>query len=265
MSKSPNLEFGSPDDVALDPLDAEPGPARPLSTASAAAIADHVVSELQLAPRAQFRSRPARAIVVGGLLSAAAAAAAYAVDRHWSEPARVEPPVVQPPQAPVPPAPLSVAAEQPLATSSPAGGTTHPADRAPEHDLRPIALHSPAAADHLAQANSLRGERRYGEALERYLYVAQAYPKSMQARAAQLAAAAIRLERFGDADGAERLYRRLAAEPGELQAEAEFGLAEVARARGDRALEDRALRNFMERHGEHPLAAAAARRLRALE
>jgi hypothetical protein len=118
----------------------------------------------------------------------------------------------------------------------------------------------------LARANALRGKRQYREALDLYLYVISEYPGSMQSRAAQLAAAAIRLEQLRDVDGAEELYQAVRkTSDGELAAQAAFGLAEVARARADRGAEARALRDFVARHGGHPLAAAARRRLNALE
>jgi hypothetical protein len=118
----------------------------------------------------------------------------------------------------------------------------------------------------LARANALRGRRHYREALDLYLYVVSEYPGSMQSRAAQLAAAAIRLEQLRDIDGAEELYQAVRkTSDGELAAQAAFGLAEVARARADRGGEARALHEFLAHYARHPLAAAARRRLNALE
>lgn len=89
-------------------------------------------------------------------------------------------------------------------------------------------------------------------------------PNGMQASVARVAAAEMKLEQFGDVAGAERLYREARTQGGELTAEAQFGLAQVARARGDAAAERGALQDFLSRHPESPLAAAARRRLSTL-
>ena len=86
-------------------------------------------------------------------------------------------------------------------------------------------------------------------------------PNGMQASVARVAAADMQLEQFGDVAGAERLYREAKTQGGELTAEAQFGLAQVARVRGDVPGERRALQDFLGRHPESPLSAAARRRL----
>jgi len=117
----------------------------------------------------------------------------------------------------------------------------------------------------LAEANRLRGQHRYRPALGLYLQVIERYPSSIQASAARVAAAAIRLEQFGDVQGAERLYRDAKTSSGQLTPEAQFGLAEVYRARGDYPAEERALDEFVHRYSDSPLVSAAKRRLRSLE
>jgi tetratricopeptide (TPR) repeat protein len=119
-------------------------------------------------------------------------------------------------------------------------------------------------ADRLAAANALRARHRYREALALYLQVIEIAPNGMQARVARVAAAEMRLEQFGDVAGAERLYREARTQGGELTAEAQFGLAQVARARADAAGERRALEDFLQRHPESPLVSAARRRLHTL-
>jgi len=177
------------------------------------------------------------------------------------------------PAAPVAPVPLAPAPSLEEAPPAPggrpiSGPPTPPAvpDRNGGRGAPTRAHESPQAADQLARANALRGKHQYRDALERYLYVVSEYPGSMQSRAAQLAAAAIRLEHLNDSDGAEHLYQAVVNDSdGELAAQASFGLAEVARARADRGAEAQALRDFLARHGSHPLAAAARRRLNDVE
>jgi tetratricopeptide (TPR) repeat protein len=263
---------GDPDIAGLDALDGEQGPARPLSAQEAACIADRLMlrlestSTLRQAPSEQARRRVGRhaprrwprwLLGAAGVTLATAAAALYGTD--WLAPNRE----AASGERPAPPV-------QPLAPADPGG---RPTDTRPDSgdggnggEPPTLAHESRRAADHLARANALRGKRRYREALDLYLYVVSEYPDSMQSRAAQLAAAAIRLEQLRDIDGAEELYQAVRkTSDGELAAQAAFGLAEVARARVDRGAEARALREFLARHASHPLAAAARRRLGALE
>jgi outer membrane protein assembly factor BamD (BamD/ComL family) len=97
------------------------------------------------------------------------------------------------------------------------------------------------------------------------LQVIELDPNGMPAAVARVAAAELRLEQFGDIAGAEQLYRQAKTRGGELTAEAQFGLAQVYRARAETARERSALEEFVARHPESPLVAAARRRLQALE
>jgi tetratricopeptide (TPR) repeat protein len=261
-----------PDDAGLDALDGEWGPSRPLSAPEAERITDRLMRQLEATSR-RHPTRGERALAFGrrgrrrwprwllgaaGVTLAAAAAALYGTggsspNREAASGDRLAPP-----------------AQHPTAPTDPSGRPTEapgsPLDGDGGREPRTMAHESRRAADHLARANALRGKRRYHEALDLYLYVVSEYPDSMQSRAAQLAAAAIRLEQLRDIDGAEELYQAvLDNSHGELAAQAAFGLAEVARARADSGAEARALREFLAQHAGHPLAAAARRRLGALE
>ena len=121
------------------------------------------------------------------------------------------------------------------------------------------------ARDGLSRANTLRGERRYADALTAYLAVVAQHPQSRQAQAARVAAATLQLERLGNAGEAERLFSEAVRHGPELVAEAHFGIAEVLRSRGDSLRERDALRSFVHDYPESPLAASARRRLMHLE
>lgn len=296
MTRSENGSSQSDPDIAgLDALDGERGPARPLSVAETARIADRVMlrqreSTSRLRQASSGRVVPVRGgprrwprwlLGAAGVTLATAAAALYATD--WLVPSRG----AASSDGPSFPARQPGARDEAAQSTAPDSGQRDASPTAPEAsdpDGRPtdtatdlldaeqrraprtIAHESRRAADHLARANALRGKRRYREALDLYLYVVSEYPGSMQSRAAQLAAAAIRLEQLRDIDGAEELYQAVRKNSdGELAAQAAFGLAEVARARADRGAESRALREFLARYAGHPLSAAARRRLDALE
>lgn len=282
MTKSGSTPSENPDSVLeLEALDSAPGPARPLSAAEAAALIDRLERQLSgVRPRGK-RFRLGAVLGVAGALAAASAAAAIYVLRP-SEPLATTAPieagrsagVPTKPPAPAPGGAPQVApgtADEP--TDTPAPGTTSPGAPAAEpgavqaESARPNVLtrHSKAAADRLAEANALRGRHRYRQALDLYLRVIDRYPSSMQASAARVAAAAMRLEQFGDVQGAERLYREAKTTGGELTAEAEFGLAEVFRARHDRSAELQALHEFTVRYPDNPLTSVAERRLQVLE
>jgi tetratricopeptide (TPR) repeat protein len=196
-------------------------------------------------------------------------------------PAVVSPPALFP-AAPSPAAPSPAAA--PDAQERPTEPETSARVRAPRSDETPtlppaVSAKQPApasrigtasrqngavAADRLAAANSLRSRHRYREALALYSQVIEMDPNGIQASAARVAAAEMKLEQFGDIAGAERLYREAKTQGGELTAEAQFGLSQVARARGDAPTERRALQDFLARHPESPLVSAARRRLSTL-
>jgi tetratricopeptide (TPR) repeat protein len=285
-------------------LDTDAGPALALSERQLALLADRVERQFARRARPVRRWPARRVWAAAGLFAASAAAAVYSVgvlQREPASPASGSPasgspasgspasgspasadsvPPVPAPRAPeaAPPAP-EVAAPESVAPPAP---SEVPPEKAPRQaEERPAELpavapksNTPASgkvpasrsvvADRLAQANGLRARHRYREALALYLQVIEIAPNRMQASVARVAAAELQLEQFGDVAGAERLYREAKTQGGELTAEAQFGLARVARARGDAAEERRALGDFLQRYPESPLTAAARRRLNAL-
>jgi tetratricopeptide (TPR) repeat protein len=287
----------------LPPLDGDAGPASALSERELALFADRVERQFLL-QRARPKSRLSgkRWLLAGGVLAASAAAAAVYVGviRRDAEPAPGRassgaptslpelpsdpaPAVVSPPvPAPAPPAPVEPAppaAEVPIdderptepvpsepgaeeaPSSAPAASAKQPA---PARIGAASRQNGAVAADRLAAANRLRSRHRYRDALALYSQVIAMDPNGIQASAARVAAAEMKLEQFGDIAGAERLYREAKTQGGELTAEAQFGLSQVARARGDAPAERRALQDFLARHPESPLVSAARRRLSTL-
>lgn len=263
----------------LPSLDAQAGPARPLSAQEFALFAERIEQQFSRPVAPRLRRLPGRRLLLAGATFAASAAAAvYGVSVLQGERAS-EAPSAAP--APSPPAP---AIEAPAMDAPAAPVIAAEADAAASEQLgeRPAKLNAPSSAsktaarsnsvrprspadDRLATANTLRGERRYREAIGAYLQVIELDPNGMSAAVARVAAAELRLEHFGDVAGAEQLYRQAKTRGGELTAEAQFGLAQVYRARAETARERRALEEFVARHPESPLVAAARRRLQALE
>lgn len=125
----------------------------------------------------------------------------------------------------------------------------------------PVAAFAPKpAVDLLAQANALRGQQEYRQALHTYLEVVRRYPHTRQAEAARVAAAALRLEHLSDPAGAARQYRT-AGSPQGLEEETAFGLAEAHRAAGRADRERAQLQYFLKTYPRSPLAPAARQRL----
>jgi tetratricopeptide (TPR) repeat protein len=256
----------------LELLDDAAGPARSLSPTELAALAQRV--ERTWATRHAVRPRRVpRVIMLGGALALASAGAAGAVySVVWSEPRHAPSPPAPPhainekmarATAAVPIVPDAVDAGAPAVVE-----VRPPVEASQNEPLSPSRgkeRHIPAAADRLADANALRGQHRYREALALYLQVIRGYPDSIQASAARVAAAALELEQFGNIQGAEHLYRDAKTTGGKLIPEAEFGLAQVFRARADAAGERKALQEFVARYPESPLVSAAERRLETLE
>jgi tetratricopeptide (TPR) repeat protein len=259
-------------------LDGKAGPALAISEQEARALVARIIERSRQSP-ATARNAARRRImpfVIGAVMATSAAAASY--QRGWGLPwpnaAKPEAASVVPLVAPSPPAPPKrvapprVEAEPelvPEAVPLPAPRLDKPAAAPALARKPPQPAPEAVAEDGLSRANSLRGQGRYADALTAYLAVVQGHPRSRQAQAARVAAAALELERFGNAASAERLYTQAAESGSELAAEARFGIAETHRARGDAARERAALRSFLEKHPESPLAAAARRRLESLD
>jgi tetratricopeptide (TPR) repeat protein len=272
MTRPGNIESGEREVTpGLELLDDAEGPARSLSPAELATLAERVQRSWAIRATPRPRRVP-RVIMLGGALALASAGAAGAVySVAFSEPSSLPSP---------PPLPVLGEAHQAHALSAApiipdaidAGAPEVaplrevPAASATERlvPARGKAHHVLAAADRLADANSLRGEHRYREALALYLQVIRGYPDSIQASAARVAAAALELEQLGNIQGAEHLYREAKTSGGKLTPEAAFGLAQVLRARADAAGERKALQEFVTRYPESPLVSAAERRLETL-
>ena len=232
---------------------AEPAPAtRPAEAQSPPAV------DTQAEPARGVEPPPAEPSVVS------APSVAPAAEERPAEPDTAEEPGPEPRTVPKSSA-SSPPAANPAQRASRIGATgrsrAQPGDRQGGIGDR---QHGTVAADRLAAANSLRSRHRYREALALYLQVIEIAPNGMQANVARVAAAEMQLEHFGDLAGAEHLYREARTQGGELTTEAQFGLSQVARARGDAPGERRALQDFLSRHSESPLAAAAKRRLNTL-
>lgn len=256
-------------------LDDKDGPALRISDQEARALVARVIERSRESPvRARkVARRRILPFVVGAVMATSAAAASY--QRGWPLPW-----FDAPKPAPASAVPLALPSAAPPSKVSP----TEPKPE-PEPELAPLPapqIEKPAAAppvarkqpprtpdavaeDGLSRANTLRGQRRYADALTAYLDVVERHPRSRQAQAARVAAAALELERFGNAARAERLYTQAAERGPELAAEARFGIAESHRARGDVPREREALRSLVDKHPESPLAAAARRRLESLD
>jgi tetratricopeptide (TPR) repeat protein len=280
----------SEDDMSdlLPSLDADAGPARPLSERELALFAARIEQQFARPVPRRLRRGPLRLVLVAASFAASAAAAVYGVvvlqaallQGETAAPASNAPsqaPRSPTPPSPSPPVPGSDAPEPALSDAAPVEAPTEErpgSERPARLNAAPLGSKtaprsSPGrsrspAADRLAAANALRGERRYREALDVYLQVIELDPNGMPAAVARVAAAEMRLEQFGDVAGAEQLYRQAKTRGGELTAEAQFGLAQVYRARAETGRERRALEEFVARHPDSPLVAAARRRLQAL-
>lgn len=131
-------------------------------------------------------------------------------------------------------------------------------------DVEATKASTPQAEDLLGAANALRAQRRYPEALARYLQVVREHPSSPQAAAARVSAATLRLEHGNDANGALELLEGAPSERRKIP-EAEFLVAESYRAQGNANHERQALQRFLSRSPDHPLASKARRRLEILK
>jgi tetratricopeptide (TPR) repeat protein len=256
------------------PLDEAPGPASKLAVKQADLLIEGALDAWEF-----DRRQPARATApaVSSWLPRLAAAAALiatvvtgaAAARYflWSSAdVATEPPPSEPPRArlarpntPVLPAPVP---EDPVAEPEPAD----PVQDARTPNRRAERVRQAQAEDLLARANALRGRSQWPDAERAYLEVSRRYPDTPSAYVAQVAAAALRLDKLDDAHGARRLYARaLAARPqGNLTLEIRQGLARAARRLGDMAGEIVALTDIVERHPDTPAAAQARNRLEAL-
>ncbi len=269
-------------------LDDGAGPALPLDSREQRALVAEVVRRARTNKPAAVIRFPRTAVVAVGIATLATGAAAFSVGAgYWtqghqttSSPAPSNPTVERASNrrdSPAPPAndPESheMESELPAQADATRADPKPPETAAPRRSVRPKRVAStrpapssePEAADDLRRANELRRYERYHEALSTYLRIIDDYPESLQAQAARVAAASLKLEQLGDAEGAGELYETASRRGSTLSAEACFGLAESHRARGDRTAERQALRRFLQQHADSPLAMPARRRLELLE
>jgi hypothetical protein len=224
---------------------------------------------------------------VGYALAAAfvltgSAAAMYAVQRaarsesHAAQPAvthaspaapAAAPAVEAPAAAPASPEPAAPAAAPAISGTAPAlrGGASaepHAPARAATQPRR-----SGGAEDLLQRANRLRGDGDYRGAERTYLSAVALAPHGPVAYAARVAAAGLRLDHWGDARGALRLYTEALREQpaGALTPEIHEGMAHADRALGRVRDERQALQALLSEQPSGPAAERARARLQALD
>jgi tetratricopeptide (TPR) repeat protein len=252
------------------------GPAARIDAAAAARIVENALAGAVAAAPQRSPQRP-RMRKAGWLLAAAlvltgSAAAMYAVQRaaqpteHAQQPAphdmqQVPAPAATPEVAAAPAAPV----EQPAKAAAPAPVTAV----APEqHATAPrVPARASGADDLLQRANRFRGDGDYRNAEHTYLRAVAANPHGLTAYTARVAAAGLRLERFGDAAGALQLYKEaLRTQPaGSLTPEIHEGMAHAYRALGRAADERRALQALLSDQASGPAAERARARLQVLD
>jgi tetratricopeptide (TPR) repeat protein len=186
-----------------------------------------------------------------------------------SSPPPTRAPVVKNDPKPAPSETEAPAIEEPVVETAATPERRHVArvgsrSPAPDEAETTKAQPAPQAEDLLGAANSLRAQRRYAEALAKYLEVVRKHPGSPQAAAARVSAATLRLEHDNDADGALELLEGAPAERSAIP-EAEYLRAESYRAQGKDSQEGQALRRFLSANPDHPLASKARRRLETLK
>ncbi len=125
-----------------------------------------------------------------------------------------------------------------------------------------IDLETAPLEDLLALANERRRDHLWVEADELYQAVVQRFPSSDAAVVAEVASAALHVDKLRDPAGALAAYQRtLSARPtGPLAEESRWGLVEAWRALGDGVRESAALTEFLAHHPGSALAPAARRR-----
>lgn len=239
------------------------------------------------ASRLPWGKRPLKAAIVVGVIASSSAAAALSANwrdiTSWFEASdgmasiASNPPLLTARLASVAnnaPKPALIETEAPIVDETAAPEETGSPVRAHVAKVAspsPVSDHvgttkasTPQAEDLLGTANALRAQRRYPEALAKYLQVVREHPASPQAAAARVSAATLRLEHGNDADGALEL---LEGAPSERRAipEAEFLVAESYRSQGKANQERQALQRFLSGNPNHPLASKASRRLEVLK
>ena len=259
-------------------LDAEQGPARPLSHADTEWLLEQVVERaLQPAIKSRPRLRSLRSLSLAALAVVTSAAAATVVHQQLQRNAALSAASVSAPQQQIrkplpgrarsalanePITPNEPSAETPVAASTPTPirETTSPVTSAPNVNLP---AQEAKVVDELSAANDLRRKSQWQAAEAAYRDIAAHYPRTPEAIVAQLAAAELRLDHLGDAAGALRLYQAVP-RSNALGVEALFGISRAYRVLGDLAAESAALRSLLDAYPTSLQADGARARLQQL-
>ncbi len=253
-------------------LDAELGPARPLTSVDAEWLVEQVV-ERALVPAKRPRSRilSLRSLSLAALAIVTSAAAATVVHQRFHKSEVASSPDVAGPQlqskkhAPV--RSLAQPTSEPIAETAPSAVAPAPlrVTVAPTTNSANAisAANEVTAVDRLSAANELRRKAQWQAAEAAYRDVAVRYPQAQEAQVAELAAAELRLEHLGDAAGALRLYQSVP-QSSALGVEALFGVSRAERALGDGAAETTALRALLDAYPTSLQADSARERLKQL-
>jgi len=260
-------------------LDSGIGPARPIDDATAAAIVGGAIERAFGGGGGGGAGSAGGAARGGGFgakaLAGLATATAVAVtawfllrpderiDRAASVPMPVAiieadaAPVVVPEAAAMP---EPVAAPEPEPALAPRHRAEKP-ERKPEKPAKPEKKEHRSVEDLMAAANAARKHKEWQRADDLYLEVVKDHAQSPSAQVALVASATLHLEHLGDPRGAMKRFRAaIGRVSGPLAEEARYGLAEAYRALGDRAAEAKALDEFLDEHGDSPLADRARER-----
>lgn len=260
-------------------LDAQPGPALPLSPADADVLVEAALTGAGFGPAGGPASGGGGASAagrgIGGLKLAGSALAiavavvviAILVGRHGrAHQVAVLPPDAAPDAAVVAgPAVQTVDAAVASAVTIDAARLTEepePSHKTAEPSHKSAAVDARAVNDLLGEANAKRAAHEWQKSDALYARVVKRAPGTLGAQTALVASGSLHLEHLGDPRGAaDRFRRALAIAPaGAMAEEARWGLAEAARARGDVAAEAKALDDFLAHHPESPLASKARAR-----
>ena len=259
---------------AFPGLDAERGPARPLSAADVDWFVEQVVERaLEPARKQRPRMLSVRSLSLAALAVVTSAAAATVVHQVHKSAAPIAPDVSTPPRQirkptvalalPQPRRETSAATAPSADVPAPPRAVTTSVTSPSNATNGPAPVAEPTAADELSAANDLRHKAQWQAAEAAYREVAARYQTAQEAAVAQLAAAELRLDHLGDAAGALRLYRAVPRNNA-LGVEALFGSSRAYRALGDRAAETAALRALLDDYPTSLQADGARARLQQL-
>lgn len=262
---------------AFQGLDAEQGPAKPLSQADTRWLIEQVVERaLQPEIKPQPRLRSLRTLSIAALAVVTSAAAATVVHQQLQRNAALGAASVSAPlrqtRKLTPGRDRSAAADEPRMQSAPSA-------EAPVADSAPMTIRAkiPTAGvpnaglpapgvkvvDELSAANDLRRRSQWQAAEAAYRSIAARYPGTQEATVAQLAAGELRLDHLGDAAGALRLYQNVP-RSNTLGVEVLFGISRAYRVLGEPAAESAALRSLLDAYPTSLQADGARTRLQQL-